>query len=246
MNKAYWVLIILFVACTKENKNNTSASPDIVTGKVIDITLDDSAPIEAVSGTVGITHNTLPVSNRHNEPNKAMLFKAADSALVDFGDLEAASFTNHQFTISCWVHLTDTIKPCAILSKRSAFGGFEYSIDNHFKARQYFSFDNWIESGSNTVYGIDPLNASAPVMLNSWQHIAFVASESQLQVYVNGVLQKGTDPRQSFSFSNTNKHFVIGNGGGYGKNYFFNGAIDDIKIYNKALDFEAIKVLAAE
>ncbi len=245
MNKTYWMLIILFVACTKENRNNTPALPDIVTGKVIDFNLDGSVPKDAVSGTVGITHNTLSVSNRHNEPNKALLFNAADSALVDFGDLEAASFTNHQFTISCWVYLTDTTKPCAILSKRSAFGGFEYSIDNHFKARQYFSFDNWIESGSNTVYGIDPLNASAPVMLNSWQHIAFVGTESQLQVYVNGVLQNGTDQRQPFSFSNTDKHFVIGNGGGYGKNYFFNGAIDDIKIYNKALGLDAIKVLAA-
>lgn len=246
MNKIYWVLIIFLFACTKENKNNTSVLPDTVTGKVIDIALDGLVPTDIISNTIGITHNTLPATNRKNEPNKAMLFNATDSSLIDFGDLEAASFTNHQFTISCWVYLTDTSKPCAILSKRSAFGGFEYSIDNHFKAKQYFSFDNWIESGSNTVYGIDPLNASAPIILNSWQHIAYVGTDSQLRVYVNGVLQNGIDQRQAFSFSNTNKHFVIGNGGGYGKNYFFNGAIDDIKIYNKALEIDAIKALATE
>ncbi|MES2654663.1 MAG: LamG domain-containing protein [Bacteroidota bacterium] len=246
MNKIYWILIVLFVACAKAEKSNTAVLPDIVTGKVIDIALDGSVPIDAVSNKAGIPYNTIPATNRHNEPNRAMLFNAADSALIDFGDLEAASFTNHQFTISCWVYLTDTTKPCAILSKRSAFGGFEYSIDNHFKAKQYFSFDNWIESGTNTVYGIDPFNASAPVILNSWQHLVFVGTESQLQVYINGVLQNGTDQRQAFSFSNTDKHFVIGNGGGYGKNYFFNGAIDDIKIYNKVLDLSAIQVLAAQ
>jgi hypothetical protein len=39
---------------------------------------------------------------------------------------------------------------------------------------------------------------------------------------------------------------VVGNGGGYGKNYYFQGAIDDIKIYNRVLNNSEISALYKE
>jgi hypothetical protein len=239
-----WIVfsLVFLLACSKEESKVVNAK-DVIGKSVIYIALDGDTAYELKSNRIGVSKNVKSFPNRHNEAQKAMFFNAADSSHIDFGDLELASFTKHTFTISCWIYLTDTSKPCAILSKRNAFGGFEYSLDNHFRNKQYFSFDNWIESGTNTVYGIDPLDAKAPIKLNKWQHLAFVGDANKVLVYADGILQSGIDVRQAYSFSNTDKHFVLGNGGGYGKNYYFNGAIDDVHLFDIALEKDNIQKL---
>jgi hypothetical protein len=174
----------------------------------------------------------------------AMYFSSADSSYIDFGDIPAASFTSNQFTISCWVQVSDTSHVGAILSKRGLTGPWEYSLDNHF-SRQVFNLDNWVDNGGTSVYGTDPLKASATISVNNWSHVAYVANGTNLVVYLNGVLQTGTDNYNTgLSFSHTSGHLVIGDGGGWAQNYFFNGTIDDIRMYNKALDATTIKYLA--
>ncbi len=114
--------------------------------------------------------------------------------------------------MSCWVYISDSSKTLAVFSKRGTFGPFEYSLDNHFN-HSVFNLDNWIEKGSTTVYGIDPLKASITVLLNSWHHIAFVADSLTLKVYFDGYLQSGIDTRILHkSLTHTFAHFVIGNG----------------------------------
>ena len=176
-----------------------------------------------------------------------MLFTAADSSYIDFGDLPLVSFdATAQFTISCWVKLTDTASNMAILSKRDPTGPFEYCIDNHFN-HNGFTLDNWIESGATAIYGIDPLKAQAPLSAGVWQNVVYVADGNNLTVYVNGILQSGNDQRNAgINFSNTAAHFVLGNGGGYGRNYYFNGAIDDVLIYSRALPLNAIQRLSQQ
>jgi hypothetical protein len=39
---------------------------------------------------------------------------------------------------------------------------------------------------------------------------------------------------------------VVGNGGGYGKNYYFQGGVDDLKMYNRVLNADEIKALLAQ
>jgi hypothetical protein len=235
----------IFTSCIPEKITIKKSVIDLNNGLVVNIPFNNSYH-ESISNTEGISTKTKFVQNRKNEINQAIYLKRIDSSLVDFGDLNLASFTNAIFSISCWVNLEDTLKPCAILSKRSPYGGFEYSIDNHFRNKQFFNFDNWNVYGTNTVYGTDPLNASAPIQLNSWQHIVFIANGNQLKVYNNGILQTNIDTKNTEEFANTEKHFVIGNGGGYGKNYYFQGAIDDIKIFNRAISNEEINALYIE
>jgi hypothetical protein len=232
----------IFNSCIPEKITIKKNVIDLNDGLVVNIPFNNSF-IESITNTKGISTKTKFVQDRKKQVNEAIYLNRNDSSLVNFGDLNLASITNAIFSISCWVNLEDTLKPCAILSKRSPYGGFEYSIDNHFRNKQYFNFDNWNESGTNTVYGIDPLNASAPIQLNSWQHIVFIANGNHLKVYSNGVLQSDMDNKNNDEFSNTDKDFIIGNGGGYGKYYYFQGAIDDVKIYNRVLNNEEINAL---
>lgn len=235
--------IILFTSCVKVNSSISDLTD--ATGLVIAIDFNNTLT-ETFSGIDGINYKAAYCTDRKNNAQHAIHFDRNDSAQVDFGDLDSASFLNNIFSISCWAMLEDTLKPCAILSKRGVSGGFEYSLDNHFRNKQYFNLDNWIASGTNSVYGIDPLNAIAPISLGKWQHIVYVANGVNLNVYVNSVLQSGVDINNKEVFTNTNKHLVIGNGGGYGKNYYFQGAIDDIKIYNRVLTTNEIEKLYKE
>ena len=72
--------------------------------------------------------------------------------------------------------------------------------------------------------------ATAPLALNSWQHVAGVFDGSQLQVYVNGV------PGTSYSFSGTNQDM----GGAFmlaspdGSTQFVNAMIDEVRLWNLA------------
>ena len=73
--------------------------------------------------------------------------------------------------------------------------------------------------------------------LNGWYHVAGVynASAQTLDIYVNGVLDngtlKGTIPAAQI---NSAVNVNIGRRSG-GSGYYFNGVIDDVRIYNRAL-----------
>jgi hypothetical protein len=233
---AFLFSIVIFTACKKPE------TIDLSNGLVIDIALDGNAS-EAVSGDTGFIYNATPTTNRKGIANAAMQFNRADSAYISFDNLSAASFPNNIFTISFWANVADTSSKMAVLSKRNMFGPYEYSIDNFF-GNNSLKFDNWIEGGNNTVYGIDPLEAEAPLLPGKWQHIVFVADGNALQVYSNSFLQPGIDYKlEGNNFTATIAPLVIGNGGGYNKNYFFSGKIDDIKMYNRALSKEEIHQL---
>ncbi len=232
------IALLLFAACKKD-----TTTINLNKGLVVDIALDGNA-FESISGTTGNIYKAVATADRKNNAGKAMQFNNADSSYISFENLAGASFPENIFTISFWVNFADTNSAMAVLSKRNPFGPYEYSIDSHF-GNSTLKFDNWIDNGGNTVYGIDPLDAAAPITPNQWQHIVFTADGNELKAYKNGVLQQGIDYRISGNtFSATDVPFVIGNGGGWNRNYFFSGKVDEIKMYNRVLSEKEISKLA--
>jgi len=76
--------------------------------------------------------------------------------------------------------------------------------------------------------------------LNTWIHIVYTSDGSQSKLYVNGALY------QTIAFTatqNANINFNIGSGGGRG---FWNGLIDDIRIYKRTLSDLEIQSLYHE
>ena len=239
-----WLLITCY-SCDSQKPKEDIVQQIPLAGLVAHIPFNGTAT-ERISNTTGTVVKATYVSDRKGFPASAVHFNRTDSAFVDFGDLETVSFPNGAFSISCWVNPEDTVLPGAILSKRLPGGPFEYSLDNHFWGKSAYTFDNWVMSGSGTVYGIDPLQAKSPVHVQRWQHIVYVANGEQLRVYTNGVLQQGIDMKQTGLFSNTYAPLVVGNGGGFQKHYYMQGAIDDIRIYNRVLSEQEVQWLFAE
>lgn len=82
------------------------------------------------------------------------------------------------------------------------------------------------------------VGVSAPIQLNQWQHITAVFDRGTMNLYVNGILaaQKQTDLRPITALDKeADPALGIGNAGGKYYSMPFNGVIDEVRIYNRAL-----------
>jgi len=76
-----------------------------------------------------------------------------------------------------------------------------------------------------------------------WYSVFYVADGQNVRLYINCELVMTTVQENTQTFTNTNDLFIgMENVPGYP--YFFNGVIDEVRIYNRALDLEEIHALS--
>jgi hypothetical protein len=154
-------------------------------------------------------------------------------AVLDFN-------ANPAFTLAAWVKASlPQTNGAAIICKGAGGGGEQYSMDiNGSNFRFYARDTNGAAVNLNTTV---PLNGT-------WQHVAAVLDVTNgiMNYYVNGQLVNVAIPPASI---NTNGHEVsIGNrqsGALTTYNLPFSGAIDDVRIYSRALTSADIQALYA-
>ncbi|MEM5794635.1 MAG: LamG-like jellyroll fold domain-containing protein [Candidatus Aenigmatarchaeota archaeon] len=76
------------------------------------------------------------------------------------------------------------------------------------------------------------------ITLNTWQHVAGRYNRTHLSVFVNGV-EKCTQSLLDYNFQPASTNLLIGNNPSNERQ--FNGAIDEVRIWNRALSNEEIK-----
>ena len=95
---------------------------------------------------------------------------------------------------------------------------------------------------------LNVVSSDAVVTDGTWRFVAFTRNiaDAKIRLYINGVLDKevpisATDKQKIDTASGSGNHFIgdITNGG----NYEFNGAIDDVRVYNRALSTAEILAL---
>ncbi|MBN2364254.1 VCBS repeat-containing protein [candidate division WOR-3 bacterium] len=97
-----------------------------------------------------------------------------------------------------------------------------------------------VHSDNSTSYSFTP---DSSIILDTWQHIAFtyLASSSELKIYINGVEQPLTyltSPSGSVK-DHSSYNLYVGNNNGL--NFTFNGVIDDLRIWNSCLTQQTIQ-----
>jgi hypothetical protein len=98
----------------------------------------------------------------------------------------------------------------------------------------HFSVNDW-----NRTAG---LNGSTTINADEWHHLAAVYNGSVLQLYIDGKLD-ASQPWTGGIGKNDSDVLIGENAQQSGR--FFNGLIDDVRIYNHALSESEIKALAA-
>lgn len=70
---------------------------------------------------------------------------------------------------------------------------------------------------------------------NSLKHVVLIANQTNLAIYVNGVLKNAT-VRSDYDFFNPNgRSLTLGRFGSYSGNYYFNGSLDEVGFWNRSL-----------
>lgn len=197
---------------------------------------------ESGNGNDGIIYEALFTSDRFDNANSA-LYSATGEECVEILDANSLDLTT-SYSISVWVNPDGSygVGPDyhAIISKWGVTGVASYTL-------------NIVTSGVIRLVTNDgSLNTAGtgvtPIDLNSWTHIVAVQNWDTIRIYQNGELETVTTGCRIPLVTNTN--IYIGNNGGEdapeGLDRAFNGYIDDVRIYNKALSIDEVSLLYTE
>ena len=178
----------------------------------------------------GINHGVTFIQDRFGKPQRAALFNGGD-AYIRLTQKVGNALNDHDFTVSVWINAEELDgEDASILGcDEPATSGCLTLLVRDRKPLMAFYF--------NDTYGLTQLKEQV------WYHLVYRYSKTSTEqaIYINGVLdnaEKGHGP-----LLNDGQIPAIGRWAG-GRN--FNGVIDDLRIYDRALNPDEIKALAEE
>lgn len=162
---------------------------------------------------------------------KALSFDGVDD-YVEVG--HRASLIPSEITIEAWIYpssWTHTPKAVALVTKRTAFGNGYFLF--HYGATSPITFDWGGSSGDNRwKTGYNP-------PLNTWTHLAVTRNSAGRALYVNGVLYSSTTHAGAPALVSTTSPLRVGCDS-MAARYPFQGTIDEVRIWNRALTDDEI------
>jgi hypothetical protein len=216
-------------------KNQTKPSNGLIAHYPFNGNAGDSSGFEN-HGTVfsGVSNTT----DRKNVANKAFTFNGSTNAYINVPanvSLNTANLNN--ITISCWFKASLTIPAIQrrIFNIQSSTAvNYDLSYDQTIKK---LVFINW-----NGTSAAIQFNSTDTFSLNTWHFVALVIdSTNTTKLYVNGVLQ-GTSTNTVVKPVNP----ILSIGRHLTGGWNFDGAIDEFRVYDKALTLAQINELGRD
>lgn len=120
-----------------------------------------------------------------------------------------------------------------------SFGGFRNNSDADFYLIQIgaTAIEARFRNSSGTNFDIN----YSGLILNAWQHLVFTYDGSTIKLYQNGI-EVGSQAANG-SLSNAFESLYIGDGFYFGGNYFLDGKVDEVVLFNRALTQPEIQCL---
>lgn len=249
---AVWTVGLLFTGCKKDDGECLSCPPPPppppTEGMVAYYPFDGNAQDESGLNNHGSPNNDVQfVRNRHHEESKAVFFdgindyiRVPHSGAINFG-------RDQDFTISLWVKYGNQENTMVgdndILSKWKGGYPFVVRLNNQTARPPYGPPGTWYGArwdGSNSG------GAGGPDIADQeFHHIVFVKKNTLLLGYTDGV----ETSRQDDGTINETKNdapLYIGAREPQLPAHFYTGAVDDLRIYNRALTPAEIEALFKE
>jgi hypothetical protein len=225
-----------YVASNFGSDNNLGqifVSPVNLSGLVLYLTFDEGSGNIAYDYSGNKNNGTLynGVAWVDGKFGKALSFDGVDDYVGGFTE---SKFDLDYITISVWVKVNGEF---SIISKRCYAGGSTRAYDLYYSnGRINFCF---------STDGTNPYTLSYPISLETWYHIVATYDGINGKLYINGNLVSSSSV--SGTLYKNNYDFVIGYLSATSPpSGFFNGTIDEVQIYNRALSEEEIKFLYQE
>jgi hypothetical protein len=205
-------------------------------GLVARYEFDGNAVDSSGNGNNGTTHGgTAATTDRNGKANSALAFNGIDG-FVSVADSPSLNPTD-QVTIAYWIRV-DSINSVwtpivykGFSSSGGCYGGREYTV--------WLNNAPFFHSASAGAGGCSSfLDGKTVSVLNKWTHVALAIDRrtaKKATLYINGNLQvQADDPNTSFAVSAS--ELLIGKTAETSSSFsLFEGALDDLRIYNRAL-----------
>jgi hypothetical protein len=148
-----------------------------------------------------------------------------DNASLRATDATIGNFTGTALTISAWVYPVE-LRQEQVVCKVTSYKLYFTSLG---KPTFYVATNNAATS----------TGSSTGVALNSWYHLVGVYNGSKVMIYINGILNASATQTGNIN-STTNKLYVSSYDGAAEE---FNGTIDEVRIWDRALSSDEISML---
>lgn len=183
-------------------------------------TVTDSS-IYANNGTAGVNTSSLNVSP--GKINDGFNFSNTSSDQINFGDFTESDISG-AFTFTAWIRQA-TSDAGGVVSKDA------YSTNDG--AMLFMGSDMKVYFKGNGVGGSDfQIKSNSAISTSVWTHAIAIYDGTTASLYINNVVQTET-ATVTDNYLNINKDVYIG--GTVGGAYYYNGDLDDVRIYEKAL-----------
>lgn len=164
---------------------------------------------------------------------------------VDCGNPSILDFGTGDFTISAWINMTAIERGTIYAKGGDNSGGVRYTLAMGEANDNKMTLTTDDDSTKVQALGDTVVNDGA------WHHVVGVRSGTDLFVYVDGVLDGTNTVPEGYDLSGTSQaNALIGaitdarDATGATLEKFFAGAIDDLRIYNRALSAQEVLFLA--
>lgn len=207
-------------------------------GLVLCMSMDGNANDSTKYAHHGIVRGATPTANRFGINNSAYSFNGI-SNYISLGN--KSLLKPNKATISMWV------KPNSISTS-----GYGYQLNPLFVTGNTNSPGNMCEAyfmgistNGNTKFHSSSWNPSPSVSsggfanqsfsLNAWHHMTTTFDNDSLKIYINGVLDKSFYKGFATNYSTIDSIIIAYSGNNTNNQRWFNGSIDDIKMFNRVL-----------
>jgi hypothetical protein len=164
-----------------------------------------------------------------------LAFSLTNGAYVEIPNASNVDYsTTNAMTVELWVYRTGLASGMHILSKRVGAGSMAYQLafDSSTRGLHFIAGDPW---------DLVAVNTGASLPLNTWWHLAATSDGSMLKLYTNGVLAgevagtlgpQNSEPLRIGAIDSVTP-------------YPFDGLIDEVSLYNRALNSNEISAIYA-
>ena len=156
-------------------------------------------------------------------------FPNSSGGVVEGDNSSVGLVTGNQLTLSCWIFPTafgDVFS--TLISKYNGPGGYRFLLRDTQKLRLQLR-----KPGG----GNDYVDSSATVPMNQWTHVAARFDGNEMRLFINGVMDEAVFSRTD-AIPSTGAQLRVGR---YSSStYRFQGYIDEVSVYDRALSTHEI------
>ncbi|MDD4358436.1 MAG: prepilin-type N-terminal cleavage/methylation domain-containing protein [Candidatus Pacebacteria bacterium] len=191
------------------------------------------------NGTIVATHEPTVMGNNNCVYGKCLNFNNTESDYINCGNDSSLIFSDG-LSISMWVkpRLSVDVDNGHLIRRDGNFSSGNNGFYLFRQSSDVFQLQLLDHGATNTT---TLSSTSYTIPAGEWIHLVALTDRTTVKLYINGSLNNQCDDLTSDNLGATTTSMYIGSNNGAANVNYFNGAMDDIRLYNKALSQAQIK-----